>query len=117
MRRHDVAERGSKIAQIRRSGIRGTYALQRFRNRRRVMREIVVDRDTGGRPAMLQPPADAFEARSPSAIVSVLGQRRHQPRAQPARCERCRRPAAAPRMFRSVSRSRRTPNVVDVAVS
>ena len=118
MRRHDVAERGSKIAQIRRSGIRRADAGERFGNRGRMMREVVVDRDAARRAAQLHPAADALEparARPPSCRCSARRPRRR--RSPRARCARCRRRAAAARTCRPASPLRRTLNVVDRAAS
>ena len=74
------------------------HAFERFTDRGRMVRKVVVDRDTGGGAAVLQPPADAPELRGalpPSCRCSVRRPRR--PRWPRARCGRCRRRAAAAR--------------------
>ena len=45
---------------------------QRFGDRGRMMREVVVDRDAVGRPDDLEPALDAGERRRPSAMRSAL---------------------------------------------
>ncbi len=117
IRRHDVAERGSKIAQMRRSGIRRAHARERLGNRGRMMGEVVVDRDAVGRAAQLQPPADALEPPQPLApSCRCSGRPPRRPRSPPARCARCRRRAAAPRTCPIASPRARTLNAVDVCV-
>ena len=54
------------------AGIRGAHACERLRDRRRMMREVVVDRHARGRPAPLHAPPDALEPRRPAATVSGL---------------------------------------------
>ena len=61
-RRQEVAERGSKIAQIRRFELRRTNAGERLTDCRRMMRKVVVDGHAARRPSMLQPAANALEA-------------------------------------------------------
>ena len=64
-RRHDEAERGSNTAQMRASGFDARSAGQRFGDRRRMVREVVVDRDAVGDADDFEPPLDAGERAQP----------------------------------------------------
>ena len=88
---------------------------ERFLDRGRMMREVVVDRDARRRAAQLHAAADALEPRSPSASVSVISPTVAPTAIAAGHCARCRRRAAAPRTVRPACRCRRTLNVVDVA--
>ena len=82
-RRHDDAERGSNTAQIRASGCDAAQAGERFGDRRRMVREVVVDRHAVGDADDFEPPLDARERRagprrSRSTLDADLGRHRNR---------------------------------------
>ena len=65
MRRHEDADRGSKTAQMRASGIRRPQPGQRFGDRRRMVGKVVVHRHAASGSHDFQSPLDAGEPAQP----------------------------------------------------
>ena len=120
--RHDDAERGSKIAQMRRSGCARRSAGDAFRQSRSDDARSRRRPDAVDAAAQLQAALDADEASGPRRSAGCRGRASRRPRSPRARCARCARRAAASRTCRTacracatLNRRRRRGPTVDIA--